>query len=423
MSHDASLDGRLRYALLGASGNFRLAPLTLDALSGLLKGNPKYPLSTVLDRWLFETNTFAATAPVTGSAFFGRDSDLEAISRAVLSGGHVGVFGLRKIGKTSLVQEWMRRLGDRSPIRAEFLDLQASSPHKNAAHVAWRIARTLSTSDALGWSDVPERIRGDLATSKEYTPAQEQRYVAKLADSLRVALARIPATSRARLVLILDEIDLMYAADDPLPGSDELLRALRAVAQESKRLTIIVVGVNSLPCERPLLGGKDNPLFGLLDIRYLGALDPADAEKLILEPSKRMGLVWKGKSHLGLVTAVGRHPLLLRLGASEIAETNSQRPASVVRDDVTAVVRGFPRSHTAHFTEIVSSLRRYYPQELDLLEMLASEDRAGMAELVDSFPSETNHLVGCGVLDAKTFRIGIPVFKTWLQTYANPAGS
>jgi cold shock CspA family protein len=78
--------------------------------------DPMTVLRQVLDRWLYRRDLFAQNFPVTGRRFFGRDRPLAQLRDAISSGTAAGIFGLRKVGKTSLLKEIQRRSSDTGDI-------------------------------------------------------------------------------------------------------------------------------------------------------------------------------------------------------------------------------------------------------------------------------------------------------------------
>ena len=73
-------------------------------------------LHDVLGRWLYRRDLFALNFPVIGRRFFGRERPMAELRDAIASGTPVGIFGLRKVGKTSILKETARRAGETGDI-------------------------------------------------------------------------------------------------------------------------------------------------------------------------------------------------------------------------------------------------------------------------------------------------------------------
>lgn len=61
---------------------------------------------------------------VDGDRFFDRESDIEALRQHVSEGTHTLLVAQRRMGKTSLVRELLRRLKGIPGIKAAFVDLE-----------------------------------------------------------------------------------------------------------------------------------------------------------------------------------------------------------------------------------------------------------------------------------------------------------
>jgi hypothetical protein len=65
---------------------------------------------------------------------------------------------------------------------------------------------------------------------------------------------------------------------------------------------------------------------------------------------------------------------------------------------------------------MLHSLQRYYPDELEVLGLLASGDRDFAGELLAEEPRILNHLAGYGVVDRETLKASVPAFAVWLRS-------
>jgi serine/threonine-protein kinase len=393
-----------------------LAPLVPDDLPRRFSsGDPRDALPRLLEEWWFGRNLYEERTPVTGSDFFGRSKEVQHLVLAAEEGRHVGAFGLRKIGKTSLLFEVQRHLRSRGDVVPAFIDLQGSAAADAAGHVAYRIASVLEKEFDRSGRLSKQAFRETVGLPRRYAQLSSRDWITSLADGLR---ALLDADEALRLAVILDEAEILLpGADDPLTDARELFQALRSVAQESGRLSLIVAGVNATPCERPTLGGVDNPLFGLLTVQYIGPLDREACREMIVRVGAKMGLRWPLVVAMQIVEAVGGHPLLARLACSDVAETHPERPWDVPLSTVTKVLSQFHLGHPAELNEMLESLRRYYATEFELLSLISKglgERPEELDEWRRIYPDAINHLVGYGVLDALRMRIEIAPLQVML---------
>jgi hypothetical protein len=120
-----------------------VVPVEREQLAALVgTGMVDNALRDLIGSWVSSYNLYDERGPVTGEQFFGRGDLLRDLDRKLAQGrGHVGIFGLRRIGKTSLLLELNDRLRSRPNVHPVFIDLERSS---STAHVAWRVSRELA---------------------------------------------------------------------------------------------------------------------------------------------------------------------------------------------------------------------------------------------------------------------------------------
>ncbi len=97
-----------------------IVPLTQSQIE--TADDPLSALRFVLDRWLHRRDLFAQNFPVSGRRFFGRHRSMSELKDAISAGAAAGIFGLRKVGKTSLLKEIERRASESGDI-VVYIDL------------------------------------------------------------------------------------------------------------------------------------------------------------------------------------------------------------------------------------------------------------------------------------------------------------
>lgn len=393
-----------------------IVPIAREPLESALAGeDPSGALRRFIEGWISAHDLYDERGPVTGKQFHGRAGILRDLDRKLAQArGHVGIFGLRRIGKTSLLLELQRRLAQRPDVVPVFIDLEGTS---GAAHTFFRIAQEVADvlPDYSTLSGPQARRALNLPDSFDEMPPDQ--LMSRMADTLRNVLMQGALRNR-HVILILDEVEILLPnATAPEPNAVRLFRALRAVSQETRRLSLVIAGVNATPTESHVLGDQDNPLFGLLSIEYLGPLEPAECDEMLRGVGRRMQVRW-GASASELTHYVGAHPLLARLAASDVVTTYPERPLRPNIEQTRAVLEDFHTRRTSIFSQMVDSLRRYYPDELEVLRVLASGDQVFGSELVEEDPNLRNHLVGYGVLDNESLSIANPSFRRWLRGHS-----
>ena len=132
-----------------------------------------------------------------------------------------------------------------------------------------------------------------------------------------------------------------------------------------------------------------------------------------------MRMRWDPAATKAVTSYVGGHPLLARLAASDVWERHPERPLRPTAEMVSSDLKGFPIRNSNIFVQMIQSLRRYYPDELEVLKIIAGGDREFARSLLRDDPSILNHLVGYGVLDQTSLEISVPAFREWLSSSAS----
>ncbi len=253
---------------------------------------------------------------VRGNQVIGRAEVISDLSRRLAGGQAIGVFGLRKIGKTTTVRAVTDRL---DPISAQQGRLPVGdSGHRNRAAVRARVAwldaghvqeRTLDTVAHLLRYVLERRL-----SAEDLLPADAAGSGSEL-TKLRNVLESALSDTRRPLVLVIDEYDLLFEGSGGQPGVadlDKLFQMLRAFAQETSRLALAVIGRDPMFFERPEMEGRTNPMLGWFVARWLGPLPPFDADTLLTKLGRRVALEIGPLTRKSALDWSGGHPMLHR---------------------------------------------------------------------------------------------------------------
>lgn len=353
------------------------------------------PLADALREHLPAFDLFDYRDPVRGSALVGRHAQIDDITARLLRGEAVGVVGLRKVGKSSLLRAVAERIdpiGARSgmfesltvPVPAEAepealvvsLDVQGV-PGRSLSVLLDRLCTALEDRLALAGMKAEEAPRPEAMD-----PVERLRWL------LGFALSH----TKLPLCFLLDEYDLLfegYNGEPGIPGIDRLLALLRAEAQSTGRVSLALIGRDPVFLERPLLGGFTNPLAGWARPLFLGPLRRDEADELLTRLGRRMDL---DMGPATLETAwrwTGGHPLLLRqYGSSlfELAYTPPSRSRPVPTDPIhDEAVESFVLRDAVHTisVEIQHLLDLRFPAALVLLIELASAPEVQGGSIVE----------------------------------------
>jgi len=391
----------------------RLGPAVPESRAYLFVGDRSLETVTDPQGWLRgllgdalgRRRLFDHRLPAAGPQFFGREKEFEALSRDLLHGQCVGVFGLRKVGKTSLlrrVAEGFRaaNAGARRVVPVEVDLLETPYLRRNMAGVAELIGRQLDR----------EVLRTGLRASPH-------------ADPLQRLVETVERMTDARLLLIVDEYEVLLNGRIPRQDGVDLLTWLRGVAQaHPARFGFVLAGRNQRLLAPARIDGADNPMYRFLRDMPLAGLSPEECCRMVRKIGARMALRFEADAQELIVQETGGHPALARtLGdlVDQLVPTAERAPATVNAAAVRRVLPRFAREVDEDMRELVDAANDIDPRGRDYLVHLAYE-----VPWIGGVPEGRldDALARYGILlpGARGFRIGR--LATWLrENHARPA--
>ena len=335
--------------------------------------------------------------------FFGRVDDLEALTALAASGQSVGVFGLRRAGKTSLLYQVAETLRDKG-IESTYVQLNALA---DADHL--RQALVESTARVL------QRVGGRVPENSEMlnknftirtSTGVQRRWVYEM-DAL---LDQIDAD----VVVLLDETDLAneealdFDAGDreERQAMNRVLQQLRGVMQirndrGNRKLSFLAAGVAASIFTSSVRFGRDNQLFGFASARPLGPMSRDEMRQMVRVLGKRSGLRFDDyRLFDSLFAEYGGHPHLTRQACARVAEDVHNRqidtvPYHVTLQDLSVVYASAADGSPARAAwETFRSFERWYPEESEIVSQLVRDGRTPDTELIP-------HAVDFGICDGQ----------------------
>jgi len=419
----------LRDALYRLMGENREAIVPIDSQSLEASGNEDSAkiLRPILDQWLSRRDLYRYNYPVSGRRFFGRELDLQRLMRDIDDGHNVGVFGLRKVGKTSMLHQ-LREL--RNQDITVYLDIQGvPSDSQDCAYLYWAIARKLREE-----CEAKKEILGSVLTDislqlgSQNAPQFQKRTPRLFDHDIQTVLNRLEQNGMpTRLVLILDEVDRLLPVSEVNPGFRgyaDFFAYLRGASQNSGgRFVTIITAANPVLCEQAMWEGRDNPIFQFYHLMFLPPLTREDCNEMVVKLGRGMGIGYSEESLDAIFHATSGHPYITRLLCSQINQLNPSRPLQVTPDIVAHARNEFLRGEaTPIFSEILERLDTFFPIERDLLLFIADgvDDEIELSRLVNQ-PVDVAlyHLIGYQLVEQAEgkYRIKIDMLHKWLQRY------
>lgn len=235
----------------------------------------------------FRRDLFALESPLaTDTFFFGRQETVTQLLDRFRSGQNSGLFGLRRIGKTSVLFALARRCEAGKVGGSVYLDL--SSPALYGARW-WDLLQAVARS----FAEPLELERSDRSKLRALTITYNEK---DAAGHFKADIERLTQHYGGhRLLLLLDEIENITFDISPAEHwqSDFLpfWQTLRSVHQDMKAaFCFVVAGVNPHIFEADRVGKYDNPLFSTSASHFLGPFNTATVRDMVRKLARYMGL-------------------------------------------------------------------------------------------------------------------------------------
>ena len=387
-----------------------LSPMLEKALS--TESDCERELKELEEPYLTRIDPYAESKPIHDPTwFFGRNEYLNRLPATLAQGQHIGIFGLRKVGKTSLTNQLRQRFAETPTV---FMDCQAFSAKADVyfEEILRQLHGELRSHDIEGLPQLQELTDGE-------SFRQQFLDLFELWEK---------SGRRERFIIILDEIDKLFP-DRAVQNSEEILteyvrlfRVLRGLAQSRGCLVTLVIAYRPDINRHNLLTRSvgENPMFGSYQEEYLGFLDPANSEAMIREIGLWRQIVWDADAAQRVFHYCGGHPLLSRFFASEACEAGSLKAIDYEQVEETAreIQRTLRRNEIGNlYKEGIWDLMREDEQEALSLICRSGEEGISEAELPDELDEALTNLENFGLLMDKGGRLHISaqLFGTWLE--------
>jgi hypothetical protein len=229
------------------------------------------------DRYLPGRNLFDDRNAISDAvAFFGRGSLLAKLEQELLNYQSVGLWGLRKAGKTSILLQLEQMLRNRAVVRIGLEAFTVQAPFGN--QIFNEILRQLRAT---------LRRLGKEANSPEFpenAPARDS--AVEFRSSVECLAARLGAAGLPLpIVCMLDEMERVLPKD--AASAEEFnvtFGDLRNLCQDKRVLSLLVTDLfpdSTRTNQWPVAGAGTNPLFNFLKSVYAGPFEKADTVQMI----------------------------------------------------------------------------------------------------------------------------------------------
>jgi hypothetical protein len=330
------------------------------------------PLSEVLRARLPGFDAFEERDAVRGAQLVGRDAEVASLRTRIVRGDAVGLFGLRKMGKTSVMRAVTDWFDPASGLREAFGNAGVSGA--GVAVVVDASVMIERTVDAVA-DELCEALRRRIRVAGEEPLRGEHCGL----TGWKAAGEALLDQDR-RLCVVIDEYDLLFegeSGEGAIPGIGRIFRLLRGWAQTRQGyVSLILVGRDPTYLSAPEIDGVTSALTAWCTPMWLGPLDPLKAVELLRKLGRRVGLDVGHASAAIAQRWTGGHPLLHRQfgsalrGVTRMHDTAWGAPTDPITQQATS--RFVEREAVLEvMREVVALLRKRYPSALAALIGLA----------------------------------------------------
>lgn len=383
-----------------------IVPFCTDELNSKFDENA---LSNRLRKFLYEKDLFGIAVPLKNDTlFFGKDRTniISELYARYKQGEEGGLFGLRRIGKTSILNLLKLRIAEADGVAIYF---DCSSSH----HFRWNeflrhIIKTIVTEYT-----VEKNENGNIVLNTDCNlEITEERYNEKdAAASFMEDIKQLhKMLDNRRILFILDEIESISYTTSPSKWwreeNDALYfwQSIRSLIQMNNEcLSFIVAGVNPMCVEIQSINKYDNPIFGMFKPIYTSLFEYEDIKKMVSSIGGRLGISFEDAVYAKMMEDYGGHPFLIRQVCSrinsELNEKKVERPTTISIYSYNLKCEDYRQSMTSVIEQILGVIEKYYPSEFELLKKLALDGRSAFKKELALGEKGIQHLVGYCIIE------------------------
>jgi hypothetical protein len=354
---DRSGDGKLR--AWGREQGYKIVPIYRSKAGAL---PPSETLRRNLAQDLFSQDPFSLTGPVLADAdFFGRRNDALELLRQLQAGRIRSLFGIRKVGKTSLINRVVTLARDGGCPKIAMIDCSVDGFNKLGATDALKaVAKVAKLAAHRGYAHISDALR---RSDEELVPVFDDLWAQK---------------SSSPLAIIFDEVDYITPSSPIRPhwrGDFNIFwREFRVVYQEAQRaaapLSVLVSGVSSHSFRIESIDGIENSVLHFIPEEYLVPFARDASKAMLKDLCRRCRLILSDQDRDKVAETCGDFPYWMRMAGSYIHRTIDVqgRPLTLNSELVSRLLSEFVESEGMEVARVaLEDLRRKSSEPVDLL--------------------------------------------------------
>ncbi|MEQ8753901.1 MAG: HEAT repeat domain-containing protein [Coleofasciculus sp. G1-WW12-02] len=342
---------RMRMAEVRLRDHFILIPIPFAAIEqALLDGSTASGLlAQYTDRYLPGADLFDDRNAIGDTlSFFGRVELLNRLEEELRRNQGIGLFGLRKSGKTSILLQLsfamrqhpvvhidLQRYSGKQRYGAELLNqvlqqliklVNEHHPQSKGTDLSWVRSRHFSARSAKALTTNSVRIAKALTTNfkpfSQDSPAPDlisefTQRINTLSPLLQAAGYHLP------ILCFLDEIErIIPTKTDPKERTEEFnacFGVLRVLSQEQRQLSLLVADVHA-DCNRINQWQQPdvptNPVFSFFKEYFVSPFSQSETTRMLTDIGELMGVTFDQATQIAIHRESGGHPFIARQLAS-----------------------------------------------------------------------------------------------------------
>jgi hypothetical protein len=306
---------------------------------------------------LFSHDPFDVTGPVADDAqFYGRREEARDLAKKLQIGQVRSVFGIRKIGKTSILHRIINEINENYKSLVVVVDCQSDDVSSlDAASLLNSIALALGTTTP--------------GSANILVPYPNSGTIAEASERFR----NVVASAEATVIIAFDEIDYITPASPTAPSwrsqFNPFWRNLRSAYQTLRMkgvgFSLIISGVSSKWFAEESIEGVENAALFFVPDEYLGPLPRGAASAMIRRLAKVAGLSFTEEVADLIAVSCADMPFWIRKACSYIhgKVEISVRPFEPSRASIEGYLDAFMSSDGTAMVEVaLAHLFRVYPE-------------------------------------------------------------
>ena len=359
--------------------------------------------------YFYERDLFAFESPLKKDIyFFGRREYVHELINRHKSGENSGIFGLRRSGKTSVLQA-IERVSIFTDTKCVFIDCQ------DLYHYTWNKGLFFLITSIVEKMKLSLSIKED-----EYNENNANRQFSRDLES-------IINISKKYILLLFDEIEQIspeLGMNENWKEGDDFVKLWQTIRSNfhkwGNKFTFIIAGTNPSAIEKISINKHDNPLYNQLKAEsYLPSFNVEDTTNMVNKLGGYMGLTFNDIVCAKLTNDFGGHPYLIRHFCSTINkyvnDEKMSKPINITQAIYNKVMPVFSEKSADNYCRfILKVLEDYYPEENLFLENLAL---GNLSEEDKYDPQILTHLLGYEIIENNrgVLEFKVEVLKNYLS--------